>query len=196
MRTEPIATLVYDRDTLAIVSASERAAASLGYSREELLGLSLADVHPPAEVASALDVLSAASGPLRLGAQPDPPWRLARKDGSTAEAEIESDEIESGGRACRFLIWRERRDADARDPGKLEAFELRSVLVDACASAVSSARAKGIGLDVDLAPGLPGVGPRPAGAPAHGARAARPLGDRRDRGGWRRALRTPTRVDA
>ena len=131
IRREPIATLVYERDSLAIVSASECAAASLGYSREELLALSLADIHPAGDLPSALDLLSSASGPVRLGAQPGPPWRLARKDGSIAEAEIESDEIEPAGRACRFLIWQERRDADDRDPGEPEAFELRSVLVDA-----------------------------------------------------------------
>jgi len=155
IRTEPIATLVYDRDTLAIVSASERAAASLGYSRDELLALSLADLHPVDDAPSALSVLRSASGPIRLGAQPGPPWRLARRDGSIAEVEIESDQIEPAGRACRFLIWQERRDTDAHDPGELEAFELRSVLVDSCASAVSQARAKRIGLDVDLAPDLP-----------------------------------------
>lgn len=155
IRTDPIATLVYDRDTLGIVSASERAAMSLGYSRDELLALSLVDLHPVDDAPGALDVLRSASGPIRLGAQPGPPWRLARRDGSIAEVEIESDEIEPAGRACRFLIWQERRDADARDPGELEAFELRSVLIDACASAVSHARAKRVALDVDLAPDVP-----------------------------------------
>jgi hypothetical protein len=155
IRTPVIATLVYDRDTLAIVAATESAAGSLGYSRDELLELSIADIHPVEDVPTALSILIAASGPVRLGAEPDPPWRLARKDGSITQAEIESDEIEPAGRACRFLLWHERRGATVPPAPELETFALRSLLLQACTGAVSQAREKRIGLDIDLAPDLP-----------------------------------------
>lgn len=155
IQTPVIATLVYDRDTLAIVSATAAATASLGYSREELLELSIADIHPVDDVPTALSILMSASGPIRLGGEPDPPWRLARKDGSTVQVEIESDEIEPAGRACRFLLWQERAHAVLSPVPELETFALRSLLFQACSGAVAHAREKQIGLDIDLAPDLP-----------------------------------------
>ena len=60
--------LVYDRDSLAIVTVNDEFVLTYGYSREELLSMTIMDLAPPEEAGALLASLAAN----RYGARPDP----------------------------------------------------------------------------------------------------------------------------
>jgi PAS domain S-box-containing protein len=93
---------VYDRDTLRIVAVSNAAADRYGYSREELLAMTIRDLSPPEDLEALDRLLSAApghkSGPVRR------PWRHRLKDGTIIDVEVTIDDIVLDGRVARIVL--------------------------------------------------------------------------------------------
>jgi PAS domain S-box-containing protein len=103
--------LVADMD-LQIVEANDRAVASYGYTREELLGLHLTDLHPPEDRDALADRMRQAAEREGLVFEA----RQLRKDGTTLPVEISSRLVEVGGGQFYQKIVRdisERKQAEA-----------------------------------------------------------------------------------
>ncbi len=97
----PHPVLVYDVATLRLLAVNPATTAVYGWSRDELLGMSVADLRPPEEVArleAALAGQGAAPGPCRAV------WRHRRKDGGELLVEVTSQPLEFEGRAARLAV--------------------------------------------------------------------------------------------
>jgi PAS domain S-box-containing protein len=99
----PQPSFVYDRETLRIVVASNAAVATYGYSREELLHMTIRDLSPPEDheefdryAASA--PVGMARGLIRRA------WRHRHRDGSIVDVEVTSDDVVLDGRPCRIAV--------------------------------------------------------------------------------------------
>lgn len=113
---------VYDVETLRFLEVNAAALADYGYSRDEFLAMTIADIRPPEDVPALLEnVRGQRSGRSRSG-----PWRHRRRDGSIIDVEIASDEIEYAGRPARLVAVtdvteRRRLEEQLRQAQKMEA---------------------------------------------------------------------------
>jgi PAS domain S-box-containing protein len=97
--------LVYDSDTLAIVAVSDAATASMGYTREEFMELTLFDIAPEEDHAPMRYFLNShPAGSERLGLQLARPRHHLAKDGTVIDVEVTSDDLVLSGRACRVCL--------------------------------------------------------------------------------------------
>src|SRR5437763_16586495 len=92
----PVPMWVYDPDTLRFLSVNEAAAAHYGYSREEFMALSIADIRPEEDIEKLLTTV-------RDGGA-DGSWRHRTKDGIVFDVEVISREIPFRGTSARFVI--------------------------------------------------------------------------------------------
>jgi diguanylate cyclase (GGDEF)-like protein/PAS domain S-box-containing protein len=107
----PIPMWVFDQKTLAFLQVNEAAVRRYGYSREEFLSMSIADIRPEEDVR---DLLRATSTPVR-GLQEPEFWRHRKKDGSIIEVEIVSHDLDFDGIDAELVAAHditERRQAE------------------------------------------------------------------------------------
>jgi len=99
--------LAYDRRTLQIVAVSNSMVTAYGYSREELLAMTVTDLRPREEVDGLRAFLAAAPSGQRPGAgtQAGAPGHHLRKDGTTIDVEVTSDNVDLDGRDCRIALY-------------------------------------------------------------------------------------------
>jgi diguanylate cyclase (GGDEF)-like protein/PAS domain S-box-containing protein len=89
----PIPMWVFDRATLCFLAVNDAALRQYGYTREEFLSMTLAEIRPPEFVSELRNNIERRQpGHLRSG-----PWIHCRKDGSTIEVEIVSRDLEFQG---------------------------------------------------------------------------------------------------
>jgi PAS domain S-box-containing protein len=105
---------VFDRASLAFLAANEAAARLFGYSRQELLGLTLKDVHRAEDVHRLLEHLESvpAEGEDRSGT-----WRLRTRGGSARWVELAWQDIVFASRPARLVLAQditERKLAEER----------------------------------------------------------------------------------
>jgi PAS domain S-box-containing protein len=94
--------LAYERETLRIVAVSDSMIARYGYSREELLSMTIRDLTPSQDLAALDRYLATAHGGTLHG-RVSRPWRHQYKDGTMIDVEITSDDLVLDGRACRIV---------------------------------------------------------------------------------------------
>lgn len=75
---------VYDRETLEFLAVNRAMIESYGWSREELLQMTVRDIRPPEDVPRMLAALAGTQAGLNLGGE----WRHRKKDGSLITVEI------------------------------------------------------------------------------------------------------------
>ena len=114
---------VYDPETLAFLAVNDAAVHLYGYSREEFLAMTLADIRPTADVPHLLTRL--AEDASRRGAS-EGTWKHRRKDGTLIDAEISSNAIVFQGRPARLVLATDvsetrRLEAQLRQAQKMEA---------------------------------------------------------------------------
>jgi diguanylate cyclase (GGDEF)-like protein/PAS domain S-box-containing protein len=95
----PLPMWVYDFETLRFIAVNEAAARHYGFSKDEFLQLTIADIRPPEEIPVMMKTLSALHDRDRNRI-----FRHRKKDGSIFDAEITSFEFVSGGRRARLVI--------------------------------------------------------------------------------------------
>ena len=98
----PVPVLVYDFETLKFLDANEAFLKAYGYSHDELLGMSLADVYADdAERERLHAFLSnvAAKGYVNAGL-----WRYRRRDGQVVDVEITSHGLDYLGHSARLAL--------------------------------------------------------------------------------------------
>jgi two-component system, sensor histidine kinase and response regulator len=98
----PQPVFVYDRHTLEILAVSNATLTTYGYTREELLSMSVVDVRPVEERSGFVDYLR--SGRQVIGSEVGGKWRHQYKDGTIIEVEITSDDVVFDGRECRIAL--------------------------------------------------------------------------------------------
>jgi diguanylate cyclase (GGDEF)-like protein/PAS domain S-box-containing protein len=96
----PIPMWIYDLKTLAFLEVNDAMAEQYGYTREEFLGLTLRDIHPPEEAARLLDEMKQPRPPLRHAGE----WRHCLKDGRIIQVEITSHTLKFAGRNSALVM--------------------------------------------------------------------------------------------
>lgn len=96
----PIPMWVYDVETLRFLAVNEAAIAHYGYSEAEFRQMTLLDIRPAEDRGQ----LREAARKLPSGLNRSGPWRHLRKDGSTIEVLISSDDIKFDNHAARFTV--------------------------------------------------------------------------------------------
>lgn len=94
---------VYDLRTLAFLEVNDAAVAQYGYTRDEFLALSIADIRPPEDEGRLMDDLRQR----RPALQHSGIWRHRRKDGQVFDVEITSHTITFAERAAALVIARD-----------------------------------------------------------------------------------------
>ena len=96
----PHAMWVYDADSLAFLDVNGAAVAHYGYSREEFLRMTLADIRPHEDPPSLTADLTAVPDAFEGGRR----WRHRRKDGTHLTVEISSQPVPWMGRRGRVVL--------------------------------------------------------------------------------------------
>ena len=120
---------VYDLATLRFLDVNDAALAGYGYSREEFLDKTLADIRPSEEVAR----MTASVKKPRSGAWSDGPWQHLRRDGTTLRVEITATDLNFRGRSARLVLARDvterlALEEDRQETARREQRFLRDVL--------------------------------------------------------------------
>ena len=126
----PLATWVYDVETLAFLEVNEAAVRDYGWRRDEFLRMTLRDIRPPDEVERLLAHLEIAPGNRPERGQR---WRHRRKDGSLIDVEVHSHAVTFEGRPARLVqvtdvTDRVRAEAELRRQKELSDGLIRSSL--------------------------------------------------------------------
>jgi PAS domain S-box-containing protein len=107
----PFAMWLYDPESLRIVAVNDAAVRQYGWSREELLSMTLKDVRPPAEVEKLVQAIASTPIPDHYVGL----WKHRRKDGTELDVEVHVDEVIVAGRTLRLSL-----NKDVTEHRKLE----------------------------------------------------------------------------
>jgi diguanylate cyclase (GGDEF)-like protein/PAS domain S-box-containing protein len=98
---------MYDTETLAFLQVNDAAAHQYGYTREEFLRMTMADIRPGEEFSRlAAELQHACESPL------NGPWRHQRRDGSFMLVDIASHQLEYNGRKVTFSLMQDVTERD------------------------------------------------------------------------------------
>ena len=106
--------LVADVGTRKFLTANTAICSMLGYTHEEIVGISVSDIHPKQDLPHAIEQFEGQLGGKTPTASIVP---MMRKDGSVFYAEIKAAPIRLGGKECLMGIFRditERKAAEAK----------------------------------------------------------------------------------
>ncbi len=107
----PLPMWVYDVGTFAFMAVNQAAINHYGYTREEFLAMTSLEIRSPEEAARLkLMVANALRGRMQPGI-----WQHRRKDGTTIQVDITSDDFTFGGRAARLVISTDVTERLARE---------------------------------------------------------------------------------
>ena len=93
---------VFDPDTLRFLSVNRAAVRQYGWSEEEFLERTIADIRPPEDVARMEAAAREATASGRMG--PSGVWRHRRRDGSLLDVEIHAEPVTYRGRPARLVV--------------------------------------------------------------------------------------------
>ncbi len=93
---------MFDQETLAFLDVNDAATAEYGYSRQEFLGMTVADIRPPEDVAA----LKASRKTCDGGPSAPETWRHLTKSGAIRVVEIRTRPIIYNGREARLVTAR------------------------------------------------------------------------------------------
>ncbi|PWT99627.1 MAG: hybrid sensor histidine kinase/response regulator [Terriglobia bacterium] len=102
---------VFDRDTLAFLAVNNAAVQKYGYTTEEFLGMTIADIRPAEDVPALLQDV----GKRTPGLHRDGPWRHRTRDGTIISVEIAAHPIVFEGQNASLVMA-----ADVTERQKLE----------------------------------------------------------------------------
>ncbi|MBV8761281.1 MAG: response regulator [Deltaproteobacteria bacterium] len=97
--SSPLPMWTYDRETLRFVAVNDAAVRHYGYTRDELLGMTLADIRPAADLEALRQDVERSRG---ISAHQV--WRHRKKDGSLIAVEVTANDIVIDGRPLRLAL--------------------------------------------------------------------------------------------
>ncbi|MDD5411849.1 MAG: PAS domain S-box protein, partial [Methylobacter sp.] len=112
---------LYDVATLRFLAVNDAAIAHYGYSEAEFLALTIADIHPFADVPRLLDQIRHLES---YADYSESEWRHRKKDGTLIEVEISSNELEYEGRRARVVMGNDISERKQAEQTLLEAKRL------------------------------------------------------------------------
>lgn len=92
---------IYERATMRFLAVNEAAVARYGYSREEFLGMTLAEIRPSEDVGRLRQIVNA---PSRSGYAVSEGWRHVAKDGSHIHVNVHAQQLAYGGTAAVLVV--------------------------------------------------------------------------------------------
>lgn len=92
---------VYELETLRFLAVNDAAVAQYGYSRDEFLSMTIADIRPPEDVPRLLENVARVKD---LGIDQAGVWRHRRKDGTQIDVEITSHVLDFQGRRAEMVL--------------------------------------------------------------------------------------------
>ena len=98
--SNPHAMWVYDLETLRFLAVNDAAVEQYGYSQEEFLSMTLAEIRPPEDVPILQDVLARRSAPSARPAE----WRHRKKNGDVITVEITAHQLNFSGRRAELVM--------------------------------------------------------------------------------------------
>jgi PAS domain S-box-containing protein len=99
-QNNPYPMWVYDRKTLAFLDVNEAAVTKYGYSPQEFLNMTIADIRPPEDVERLMNNLAQPRQPL----EHSDGWRHRLKDGKIIHVEISSHTIDIDGHESALVM--------------------------------------------------------------------------------------------
>jgi diguanylate cyclase (GGDEF)-like protein/PAS domain S-box-containing protein len=121
----PLPMWVYDYETLRFLAVNEAAVRLYGYSRDELLAMTINDIRPPEAIPALLADLKSNL----VGHRMDSQWTHRKKNGQVIEVEVASHSLVFAGRKARIVLANDisrRLEAEAETKRSLSL--LRSTL--------------------------------------------------------------------
>jgi PAS domain S-box-containing protein len=99
-KSNPLAMWVYDLQTRSFLAVNDAAVAEYGYTEDEFLAMTIADIRPVEDRARLDAHIQSNVGVLQHSRN----WRHRRKDGTVFEVAITSHSIEFAGRSARLVM--------------------------------------------------------------------------------------------
>lgn len=96
----PMPMWVFDRESLKFLAVNEAAVHHYGYSEEEFLAMTIADIRPKEDVPKLVDAVSRRV----LGLSEAGLWKHRKKDGNTIDVEITSHSINFAGKGAELIL--------------------------------------------------------------------------------------------
>ena len=97
----PLPMWVYHRQTLRLLAVNDAALAAYGYTREEMLALTIRDIRPPEDIPQLERTIA---HDLERTTQVSHAWRHRRRDGVVFDVEVTSFAIEFAGMPARLVL--------------------------------------------------------------------------------------------
>jgi PAS domain S-box-containing protein len=119
---------VYDVETLQFLAVNQAAINHYGYSREEFLSMTLADIRLPEEIPAMLQVAAKLDRQLYSDSRL---WKHRKKDGTVFDAEITSNAITFSGKPARIALAIDVTDRKQAEEALRQAQENLTIAVEA-----------------------------------------------------------------
>lgn len=100
----PLPMWLFDKASLQFVEVNPAAERLYGWSRDEFLAMTLADIRPPEDLPRLLDVVRRPAGAPDADARHSVGWRHLRKDGSLMWVDVYSHDFQVGERLLRLAV--------------------------------------------------------------------------------------------
>ena len=108
--------LIFDLETLRFVEVNCSAVRRYGYSRDEFLSLSVADLRPPEDVPALLDAIRGPRSSARASGQ----WRHRTRDGTLLFVDVFAEDLTFAGRPARMVTVADARAQPAGESTRVE----------------------------------------------------------------------------
>jgi PAS domain S-box-containing protein len=96
----PLPLWLYDDETLQFLDVNDAAVHHYGFTRQEFLAMTIADIRPREDVARLIEQHAAAGKGYKMAGT----WRHLRKDGSIIDVEIVRHQFEMDGRSVQLVM--------------------------------------------------------------------------------------------
>ncbi len=91
---------VYDLETLRFLAINDAAVYHYGYTRDEFLSMTIAEIRPPEDLAMLSEYVEKAGPEIDRAGE----WRHRKKDGTVINVEITSHQLNFAGRRAEFVL--------------------------------------------------------------------------------------------
>jgi PAS domain S-box-containing protein len=128
---------VFDRQTLAFLRVNDAAVRDYGWTRDELLRMTICDIRPPEDVAALREVAHLPASD-RNGSRGS--WRHLRKDGTLREVVVHTHDLALDGRAATLVLVRDVTEERAGERALRRSEESFRAAIEASPDLVAVAR--------------------------------------------------------